>query len=186
MERRDFLKTGVRCGAVLGLGGLALSLNQKYQKAAGSTVWQIDPGKCTGCGLCAHHCVLNISAVKCFHNYKMCGYCELCTGYFLPDADLASLHTGADMQICPTAAITRTYIEEPSYEYTINKELCIGCGKCVEGCSAFGNGSMYLQIDQAVCEQCNQCTIVSVCPADAIRRIPGNEPYLLKKAKERT
>ncbi|MHC4761400.1 MAG: hypothetical protein ACYS9H_08680 [Planctomycetota bacterium] len=36
-----------------------------------------------GCGNCATHCVLNESAVKCVHAYAMCGYCDLCTGYFI-------------------------------------------------------------------------------------------------------
>ncbi len=183
MQRREFLKAGCRGAALLGLGGLTVSLGMKYQIAAGSEVWQIDPGKCIGCGKCAYSCVLNISAVKCFHNHAMCGYCELCTGYFLPEADLGSLTTAADMQICPTAAIARTFIEEPSYEYTIDQELCIGCGKCVEGCNAFGNGSLYLQIDQKLCKQCNQCAIAVVCPSEAIQRISGANPYLLKQPK---
>ncbi len=183
MKRREFLKSTTRAAVVVGLGGVGCVLGKKQWDTAGTLVWQIDPQKCIGCGKCADHCVLNISAVKCFHTFAMCGYCELCTGYFMPEADLSSLHTGADMQICPTAAISRNYVENPSYEYTIDQDLCIGCGKCVEGCSAFGNGSLYLQIDQKLCKQCNQCAIATFCPSDAISLVPGNEPYLLKKIK---
>ena len=188
MERREFfrisLQSTTRSVAVVGLVGLGCVLGKKQWDAAGTFVWQIDPHKCTACGKCADHCVLNISAVKCFHTYAMCGYCELCTGYFMPEADLSSLHTGADMQLCPTAAISRTFIEEPSYEYKVDKDLCIGCGKYVEGCTEFGNGSLYLQVDQKLCQQCNQCAIATVCPADAIQLVPGNQPYLLKKLQK--
>lgn len=179
-DRREFLKTGTRTAIAVGLGGVAFGLYEKRKTAANSLIWQIDPAKCIGCGKCADNCVLNVSAVKCFHSFSLCGYCELCTGYFFPEADSGSLHTGADMQLCPTAAISRVYVEEPSYEYMIDKDLCIGCGKCVEGCAAFGNGSLYLQIDQSLCEQCNQCAIATKCPSDAIRQIPGDQPYLLK------
>lgn len=180
MDRRDFLKTGARSVAVIGAGCIAFHLERKRKLAANTSVWQIDPKKCIGCGKCADHCVLNVSAVKCFHNFSMCGYCELCTGYFFPEADLGSLTTAADMQLCPTAAISRSYVEEPSYEYVIDQDLCIGCGKCVEGCCAFGNGSLYLQVNQELCKQCNQCAIAAVCPSQAIQLIPGDKPYLLK------
>ncbi|MGL6194623.1 MAG: 4Fe-4S binding protein, partial [Thermoguttaceae bacterium] len=179
MKRREFLKTSCRCAALLGVGGAGVALAMKKRTSADGFVWQIDPNKCTACGLCANNCVLNISAAKCFHNFAMCGYCELCTGYFLPEADLSSLHTGADMQLCPTSAISRSHIEGPSFEYNIDKSLCVGCGLCVEGCTAFGNGSLYLQIDQEVCLQCNQCAIAAVCPSGAINLVKGTAPYIL-------
>ena len=37
------------------------------------------------CDRCATHCVLVHSAVKCVHGYALCGYCNLCTGYFEPE-----------------------------------------------------------------------------------------------------
>ena len=36
----------------------------------------------------------------------------------------------AENQACPTGAITRRFVETPYYEYTIDEELCNGCGKC--------------------------------------------------------
>ena len=54
------------------------------------------------------------------------------------------LHTGAENQLCPTAAIKRTFIEDPYFQYDIEEQLCIGCAKCVEGCNTFGNGSLHL------------------------------------------
>src|SRR6185436_15728344 len=81
---------------------------------------------------------------------------------------------GAENQLCPTAAIKRTYVEDPYYEYTIDEQLCIGCAKCVEGCNRFGNGSLFLQIRHDRCVNCNECSIARVCPGDAFRRQPAS------------
>lgn len=176
VNRRDFLQSGARLTfalAIGGIGGLAIG------NATGENwVWQIDPFKCTQCGRCADECVLTPSAVKCVHAFDLCGYCDLCGGYFYPDAN--ELDTGAENQLCPTAAIKRRYIEEPYFEYVIDEELCIGCAKCVKGCSAFGNGSLHLQIRHDLCKNCNECAIARMCPNDAIQRVPASEPYLIK------
>ena len=49
-------------------------------------VWQIDPFKCVQCEQCRTHCVLDQSAVRCVHDFSMCGYCEFCFGFFRHDA----------------------------------------------------------------------------------------------------
>ena len=144
----------------------------------GQMVWQIDPFKCTFCGRCATHCVLSESAVKCVHAYDLCGYCDLCGGYYKPG--VTNLNTGAENMLCPTAAIERKFIEEPYFEYEIKEDLCIGCAKCVAGCTSFGNGSLHLQIRHDRCVDCNECAIARVCPSDAISRVPANQPYLIK------
>jgi Na+-translocating ferredoxin:NAD+ oxidoreductase subunit B len=175
--RRDFLRQSLRGAALLGMGGLVGALS--WRSTAESTRWQIDPQKCVRCGQCATACVLEHSAVKCAHAQAMCGYCELCTGYFEPEPN--DLNTGAENQLCPTAAIRRRYVEDPYFEYTIDEQLCIGCGRCVEGCNRFGNGSLYLQIRHDRCVNCNECAIARVCPADAIRRVPVSDPYISKE-----
>ncbi len=157
-------------GALLGL-----SLGRVSGK---TTVWQIDPSKCLRCDQCAKACVLDQSAVKCFHSHAICGYCQLCTGYFVPEPN--DLNTAAENQLCPTAAIRRTFVEDPYYEYVIDENLCIGCAKCVEGCTRFGNGSLYLQVRHDLCVNCNECAIARVCPGDAFRRVPADQAYLLK------
>lgn len=176
VNRRDFFRDTMRLTAAVALGGLAgLALrNTKGEK----TVWQIDPFECSQCGRCATNCVLPISAVKCVHAYDLCGYCDLCGGYFKPG--VIDLHTGAENHLCPTAAIERKFIEEPYFEYQINEELCIGCGKCVAGCTSFGNGSLHLQVRHDVCVDCNDCAIARSCPSDAFRRVPASSPYLIK------
>lgn len=148
------------------------------KSSAGQTVWQLDPYKCISCGQCATNCVLEDSAVKCVHAYALCGYCELCTGFFAPDPP--ALNEGAENQLCPTGAIRRSFIEDPYHEYTIDELLCIGCGKCVKGCNAFGNGSLFLQVRHDRCVNCNECAIARFCPSQAFHRVPADQPYLLK------
>ena len=174
--RRDF----VRGAAAVLIGGAVLSAGRSRSPRL---VWQIDPAKCTQCGRCATHCVLAPSAVKCFHSYSICGYCDLCGGYLRPDAK--GRNTGAENQLCPTAALQRKFIEMPYYQYTVNEDLCIGCGKCVKGCSVFGNGSLYMQVRHDRCVNCNECSIARSCPSDAFKRVPASDPYLLKSEQER-
>ena len=176
VSRRQFLRNGARVAAVGGLGALAGTTTPKA--GAGSLVWQIDPAKCLHCGNCATHCVLEPSAVKCVQSYSICGYCQLCPGFFTPEPN--GLTPAAENQLCPTAAIRRRFIEDPYYEYTIDDTLCIGCSKCVEGCARFGNGSLHLQIRHDRCLNCNECSIARACPGDAFRRVPAAAPYLLK------
>jgi Na+-translocating ferredoxin:NAD+ oxidoreductase subunit B len=175
--RRAFFRGALRLAAMTGLGGLVGSL--LAGRTRGATMrWQIDPSKCLRCSYCATECVLEQSAVKCVHTYDICGYCELCTGYFEPEPN--ALTTAAENQLCPTAAIKRSFVEDPYYEYSIDEDLCIGCAKCVEGCTRFGNGSLYLQVRHDRCLNCNECAIAVVCPGDAFRRVPVDQPYLLK------
>lgn len=175
-NRREFINKGARITLGLSLAGVgvAAAMNAGGDKY----VWQIDPFKCTQCGRCATDCVLSPSAVKCIHAYDLCGYCDLCGGYFKPG--VTELETGAEKQLCPAAAIDRRFIEEPYFEYVIDEELCIGCAKCVKGCSAFGNGSLHLQIRHNICVNCNECSIARVCPSDAISRVPASDPYMIK------
>jgi electron transport complex protein RnfB len=175
--RRGFIKTIAGGVSLFAFGGLLGKLITRTGKEG--TVWQIDPTKCTQCGNCSEHCVLTPSAVKCVHDFTMCGYCRICTGFTVTDPP--KLNEGAENQLCPTGAITRRFVEEPYYEYTIDENLCIGCGRCVKGCAAFGNGSLYLQINRDLCVNCNECSIEAVCEGHAIVRIPAEKQYLPKK-----
>jgi electron transport complex protein RnfB len=178
VSRRQFLRNGARVVGLTGLGALA-GLLATHSRAQ-TTVWQIDPARCLRCDKCATECVLPQSAVKCVHAFARCGYCKLCTGYFVPDPN--ALTTAAENQLCPTAAIKRKFVEDPYYQYTIDEDLCIGCARCVEGCNRFGNGSLFLQIRHDRCVNCNECSIAKVCPGDAFRRVPSNRPYFLNAA----
>jgi len=170
VTRRHFLRNGARLMAMTGLGVAAGTLATRSTSAA--WVWQLDPAKCLHCGNCATHCVLEQSAVKCVHAYAVCGYCQLCTGFFAPEPN--ELTTAAENQQCPTAAIQRTYVEDPYYQYSIDEKLCIGCAKCVEGCNRFGNGSLFLQIRHDRCLNSMSAPSpapVPATPSGAFRRI---------------
>lgn len=179
-DRREFLKGGMRVAGLATLGAAGGFLMGR-QGAGGETRWQLDPNKCVACQNCATHCVLNESAVKCVQFFDMCGYCEVCTGYFAPD--YLELNTAAENQMCPTGAIHRTFVEEKAgqkfFEYTIDVEACVGCGKCVRGC-ALMNGSLYLQVDQSRCLNCNECAIAAACPTQAFDRVPPDQTHRLK------
>jgi electron transport complex protein RnfB len=70
--------------------------------------------------------------------------------------------------------------DERFFEYTIDEQKCIACGKCVAGCRLM-NGSLYLQVRHDRCVNCNECAIAVACPAQAFRRVPASQPYLLGK-----
>lgn len=171
LDRRDFVRLALTAAAG-GAGWAAIRSN------AEETVWQLDPSKCVQCGRCATECVLSPSAVKCVHSYQICGYCDLCSGYLVQGAKARD--TGAGNELCPVGALKRTYIEHPFYQYTVDETLCVGCGKCVKGCGAFGNGSLYLQLKHDLCAGCNECAIARNCPSRAWQRVPLHSAYLLK------
>ncbi|TAJ11604.1 ferredoxin [Marinilabiliaceae bacterium JC017] len=179
-NRREFINKCYRYSVAVGVTGLVGGLTNKI--VAKDTVWQLDPTKCTQCGKCATNCVMTPSAIKCIHVYDMCGYCDLCGGYFRPNSK--ELTTGAENQLCPTGAIKRKYVEDPFFQYEIDEELCIGCGICVKGCGAFGNGSLQLQVNHDLCKNCNQCTVATACPSNAFTRVPADEPYLFTGYKK--
>ena len=175
-SRREFVRTGLQGAALVGLGVLAGRL--VTPSTSQKTVWQIDPAKCIQCERCAVNCVLKPSAVKCIHAFKLCGYCRPCFGFFQPEYN--ALSAGAENQLCPTGAIERSFVEDPYYQYVINEPLCIGCSKCVKGCTAFGNGSLHLQVRHDRCVNCNECSIAVSCPSNAFVRVPASQPYLIK------
>jgi electron transport complex protein RnfB len=179
-NRREFLTGALRAGCAVALGG-ALAVDAAETRKSGATVWQIDPAKCIGCGLCATECVVTPSAVKCFHAYALCGYCRLCFG-LLRDQRTGDV-SAAENSRCPYNAIIRKPVEDPYYEISIDRELCNACGKCVLGCDQFGNGSLFLQISQDRCLNCNQCSIADACPTKAITRVAAKAPYRLKTVR---
>ena len=185
IDRRSFVGDCARVLGAVGLGGLAAALAVRKPRP-GYQAWQIVPDHCIACDKCQTQCVLDVSAVKCVQCFPLCGYCDRCTGYF--PTKYAALDTGAENHLCPTGAITRTFIEQKEttryFEYTIDESLCIGCGKCVAGCRLM-NGSLYLQVRHDRCLGCNECSIAVACPTQAFRRVNADAPHLLgRKAHE--
>ncbi len=175
-SRRDFVRKAGRIALIAPFAVIPVALLKKV--SVSGYVWQIDPFKCTQCGQCKTNCILTPSASKCVHAFQMCGYCDLCGGFLRQG--VKTISTGAENQLCPTGAITRKFVEEPYFEYTINENLCDGCAKCVKGCGDFGNGSLYMQIRHNLCVNCNDCSIARSCPSDAVIRVPALSPYIQK------
>jgi electron transport complex protein RnfB len=178
ITRKKFLRmlgSALAGTALASLCGISL---KRILSGESSYFWQIDPAKCTYCGRCETACVLPVSAVKCVHANRVCGYCDLCGGYYR--TNVKDLNTAAENLRCPTGAIKRAYVEDPYFEYTIDERLCNGCGKCAKGCNSFGNGSLYLQVKQDLCKNCNECKISNSCPSGAIQRVPYAMAYILK------
>jgi len=179
MKRRHWIRT-ILAGILA--APFALLFRKKEEQRATRpwfpvpVLWQIDPDKCTQCGRCETECILKPSAVKCVHQYESCGYCLFCSGYYHDNR--AGFDTAGENLRCPTDAIIRRYIEDPYFEYNIDEDKCVACGKCVKGCKAFGNSSLFLQVRRGLCKNCNQCRVASVCPANAFVKVSVKEPYL--------
>ncbi|MAX26824.1 MAG: ferredoxin [Phycisphaeraceae bacterium] len=180
MKRRFFINS-ILTGIIAAPFTLLLRKSSD-DKVTNNTLWQIDPDKCTHCGKCVTECILPHSAVKCVHQYASCGYCLFCSGYYQDKR--AKFDTAGENLRCPTDAISRTYIEDPYFEYKIDEEKCIACAKCVKGCEAFGNGSLFLQVRHNICVSCNQCRIASVCPSEAFIKVSPDKPYIIKTLQE--
>jgi len=180
-DRRGFLGDGARVVGAMGLTGLGgFMLGRKGKD--NDLLWQIDPDKCIGCTNCQTHCVLDVSAVKAVQCFALCGYCDICTGYFVEG--YTSVDSGAEVELCPTGAVKREFVEgqggERYFKYTIDEDKCVGCGKCVEGCARM-NGSLYLQVRHDRCLNCNECSIAVACPTQAFCRVPAETPLLLRR-----
>lgn len=180
IDRRGFVGDGIRVMGAIGLTGLAGALAARTGDNE-NLVWQLDPDECMGCTNCQTYCVLDVSAVKAVQCFPLCGYCDVCPGYF----DTNERTTAAENQLCPTGALVREFKMEQSgnqrrFEYRIDDEsLCIGCGKCVKGCAEM-NGSLYLQVRHDRCLNCNECAIAVACPTEAFRRVPADLAVLLQ------
>lgn len=130
--------------------------------------WAIINSDCIGCGGCATECVIPSSAAKAEINQSICDGLEDCPAFYKNTK--GDFSRGRDNQICPTGALKRTKLENGKYKYTVDKEKCIGCGKCTRACQKKGEGALTLIIDPDYCLECNECSIVPECPKDAVVR----------------
>jgi electron transport complex protein RnfB len=189
--RRQMLARTVRGMGLLGLGGVATYL---ATRSSPEGCWQIDWKKCINsrlgdtdaevCESCMSECVVALSAVRVVNDFSRCGRCYICPGYFDVTSDVNDEGLPS-RKVCPRDAIKREPIgyvdpEDPAnnfYEYTIDEELCDGCGRCVMECKEpAGLGSLRLEVRHNLCLDCNRCAIAEACPHDAYVRAPMSRP----------
>jgi Na+-translocating ferredoxin:NAD+ oxidoreductase subunit B len=179
-----------RTAALAAMTGAAAFL---VRKAEGQVVWQIDGEKCLNsrlgevgvkvCDLCWKECVVTQSAVRAVNHFANCGRCNICPAYF--NVKSAVNRDGLPSEkLCPRDAIIRKPIgdadpNDPAnnfYEYAIDETKCDGCGKCVMACKEpAGLGSIKLKVRYDLCVNCNQCSISTACPKDAVLRMPREQ-----------
>ena len=108
---------------------------------------------------------------------RAAGGAAICPAYF--NVTSAVGRDGLPSQkLCPRDAITRSQPigevdpNDPAnnfYEYVIDEAKCDGCGKCVMACKEpAGLGSIVLRVRHNICVNCNNCTISTACPKDAL------------------
>lgn len=130
--------------------------------------WAIINSDCIGCGGCATECVIPSSAAKAEIDQLSCIGLKDCPAFY--KTTKGDFSRGRENQNCPTGALSRTEVGDGKYKYTVNKEKCIGCGRCTRACQRKGDGALTLVIDPDYCLECNECSIVAECPKDAVVR----------------
>jgi electron transport complex protein RnfB len=177
MDRRKFIQRGGQFVGAAVLGGAAWRVfagkdpESEFSQPTGPYVWRINQEKCTYCGLCETACVRKPSAVKAVNDQTKCSYCVGCYGH-LADFNIASeLIDSQGVKVCPYNAVIRkefTGGKDGYFTYTIDQAKCTACGKCAKRCNELGTKSMFLIIRPDLCIGCNRCSIMAVCPKDAV------------------
>lgn len=87
---------------------------------------------------------------------------------------------------CHCCSVTRfipSYTKMPGLDLKVDKDKCIGCGKCVEGCGYKGcklvDGKM--EVNEENCKVCGKCA--NFCPEQAIK-VEVTDPEYIKKTLE--
>ncbi len=196
--RRDFLKMAAKGTATVAVGATVLSFLggcSDSQEAMGERtgiplpqgMLVVDNSRCIGCGRCEVACTLQnqgevIPSVSSLHidqnlqfgenlprlNYRYgqgimgsgelsAGVCHQCRAPFCANA-------------CPKQAILP---DKSTGARTVNKDICDGCGHCVEACP-FDMMALHPQTNIASkCITCGSC--VNVCPTAALSVQPWQD-----------
>jgi electron transport complex protein RnfB len=181
MNRRKALRTS---GQILGAASLCTLGWRIFSPPAEDAdfiaqgrrfAWQVDPEKCTYCGLCETACVPKPSAAKALNDQKKCSNCVVCYGHITDThIDSDKIDSEGD-RVCPVDAVVRNNFSggvDGMFLYSNDPKKCVGCAKCVKRCNEHGTKSMFLVIRPDLCLDCNECSIAIACPEKAIERIP--------------
>jgi electron transport complex protein RnfB len=175
--RRKFIQFGGQLIGAAVLGGGAWRVftgsdpEAEFSQPTGPYVWRINLDKCTFCGKCETACVRKPSAVKAVNDQTKCSYCVACYGHLAELTVASEWIESKGVRVCPTDAVIRKEFsggKDGYHLYTIDQEKCIACGKCTKRCNELGTKSMFLLIRPDLCIGCNRCSIMAVCPENAI------------------
>jgi carbon-monoxide dehydrogenase iron sulfur subunit len=141
---------------------------------------QVDPPKCTGCGLCETACAMahtrnkgpEKARIRIIRGDDGDGFC-------LPST-CQHCENPPCMAVCPEEAI---YRDAKLDRVMIDQSHCIGCGMCVSACPT---GAMGFDEDRGRAYKCDLCDgepeCVRVCEAKAIDYV---DDYLLNATRIR-
>jgi len=151
----------------------------------------VDIDRCLGCFSCERACSL-----KQYQDHKS----AQSNIHVLIDMDRRAIKTSTCLQcgkpLCEAACPIQALHKDPmTHILVVDREACIGCGKCIEACP-FDN--VRLEANLGVASKCDLCggqpRCVQVCQAQALqfgrlnevrRRIKGKEkPNLVVRAIE--
>ena len=145
--------------------------NSFFWKAGRKPMPKIDilESKCTGCRLCEGVCSARL--VGNFDSARSAVYVESLLPESVTIRPLMCIHCEEHpcVDACPVAALEK---KEDSELYVVNKDLCTGCGACVQACPYRG-----IRLDPVCktaikCDLCNgQPRCVDICPFKVIQTI---------------
>ena len=131
---------------------------------------RILPQKCTGCKSCELACSLANENELNPSKSRIAAIAFLEGKYPLPYNFVSTCRQCADapcLAICPVDAIGLTH--DRSKRVVVDRDRCIGCGKCVEACPF---GAMLFSRETRKAFKCELCdgnpACASICPSGAI------------------
>jgi len=131
----------------------------------------VDPGKCTGCGICEYACTLEkeeapnplksrirvIRMTPLFNFALACRFCE--------EAEC--------VKACPEKALVQS---EKTGILMVKEKQCKGCDWCIQACP---HGGIVLHPDTGIVIACDQCSgepkCIEACPEEALELVSSDE-----------
>ena len=131
----------------------------------------VDPGKCTGCGICEYACTLEKceqwnplkSRIRVLRFTPLLNAAMTCR--FCKDAPC--------VKACPEKALTQS---ETSGLLILNERKCNGCDWCIQACP---HGGITLDPDKRIAITCDLCDgepkCIEFCPEEALELVSDDE-----------
>jgi len=144
---------------------------------------KIFPERCTGCKSCELVCSFVNEKELNPSKSRIAAIAFLEGKYPLPYNFISTCRQCADapcLATCPVSAIDR--LRDQTKKVVVNRDICIGCGKCIDACP-FGAMQFDKEVKKAFkCELCDgNPACAEICPSGAIV-YKGSRPIYAKAA----